>query len=1057
MFINTRHWRKAYMLEFLNGDVTEDIFTFAVPPESESFTFAQRVSETKTAGGSVFDDYGNDTIQIALSGTTINEERKIIYQGNRKPPKFLSGEKEIYELQKLFARWGESDKLSNKKLYLYDLSKLSLFQIATGAQGGGRGFLNNPSRNWWRVILKSFKIRRSKDRPFTYQYDLDFIGIFDEGKTREAFDDAKLVEACEKAQATMEYLQVALGYIETAGNLIDTGASALGEMRRVTEKASNGGLPLYVADSGIRVFMGGGSNAVTNIARSLNTTARELMFFADRWDVPFPLESTGRPPDYQGGYGNRYRYSSDNVVKVRFDTRGSATRLEPKYVAYGNNVSLPKETIESLQKDKYRFRGFIDTDTGEAFNAELPVLGEMVLYAAWEQTHADIFFESDGGSEVAPLRVAIGEVARAPRKPFKEKMALEGWYTEKEHLRRYYFNTPVTGDITLYAKWIAAFQCIFESNGGSAVAAQQYGQDELVYFPEIPERPGYALEYWSDDIGLGGEYDFSKPPNDNLRLYARWRRVYSEVIFESAGGLPAPKPLIIENGNLVPEPYPPPYKDGYDFLYWAIDRAGDNKFVFDKTYIQDDLTLYAIFFTHRVRVEYVMNGGEAKEDGVVLYERLLVYPETPVRKNYIFKRWCDDAALTKEHDFSEPALEDMILYAHWIKVSCTILFQVNGGEALGDLEVGLGTAAKLPTPKRVGFAFAGWYEDEGLERRYDARKPVVEGMVLYAEWSQNFVTLTFESNGGSAIDAMTIAQASVAMPPADPVLYAMALEAWYEDAGLTRPFNWGAPVMGNITLYARWTPIIVVLSFETNGGASLDDMRVAMANAATPPTPPERTGYRLTGWYKDAELTEEFDWALPVEESATLYAAWEVLILKVTFESDGGSEVAPVDVEWGACIDAPPEPVKDGSLFKGWYESADFSGEEFFTDYKEETDDDGNPTGAPPVAELVSRLVLDDLTLYARWERIVCRVTYESEGLVVGGADVYWGDAALRPSDPARAGWRFVEWREGGAAAAYDFSAVVTGDLTLYARWERIVCRVTYESEGLVVGGADVY
>ena len=101
-------WRKAYMLEFLDGGVVKECFTFSLPPESEDFDFPQRITETKTFGGSVFDDYGNDTYKITLSGSTVNEDKKFIYRGLTKIPRYLTGTKEIFELQKIIKNWSDN-------------------------------------------------------------------------------------------------------------------------------------------------------------------------------------------------------------------------------------------------------------------------------------------------------------------------------------------------------------------------------------------------------------------------------------------------------------------------------------------------------------------------------------------------------------------------------------------------------------------------------------------------------------------------------------------------------------------------------------------------------------------------------------------------------------------------------------------------------------------------------------------------------------------------------------------------------------------------------------
>ena len=78
--MNANFWKKSYLLEFKLDGVLTDAFTFSVPPEQEKFSFPQRKGETKTFGGIVVADYGNDAVQISLSGNTINQELKTIYK-----------------------------------------------------------------------------------------------------------------------------------------------------------------------------------------------------------------------------------------------------------------------------------------------------------------------------------------------------------------------------------------------------------------------------------------------------------------------------------------------------------------------------------------------------------------------------------------------------------------------------------------------------------------------------------------------------------------------------------------------------------------------------------------------------------------------------------------------------------------------------------------------------------------------------------------------------------------------------------------------------------------
>jgi len=162
-FLNEKLWKSAYLIEFYKDGGLQDAFTFSVPPQSEEFVYPQRINETKTFGGSVIDDYGNDTCKITLSGTTINQELKIIYRSS-KGNKFLTGQDEIFYLKELLHKYGKYDNLSGKEVRLYALDSGKI----------NRGNKNHKS---WRIFTNELQIKRSKDMPFTYYYTLNCIGV----------------------------------------------------------------------------------------------------------------------------------------------------------------------------------------------------------------------------------------------------------------------------------------------------------------------------------------------------------------------------------------------------------------------------------------------------------------------------------------------------------------------------------------------------------------------------------------------------------------------------------------------------------------------------------------------------------------------------------------------------------------------------------------------------------------------------------------------------------------------------------------------------------------
>lgn len=218
--LNADYWKKAYLLEFrINGKLS-DAFTFSVPPENEEFSFPQRKSETKTFGGAVVADYGNDLVQINLSGSTINQEVKLIYKSTLGYER-LTGEQEIFLLRDLLKTFGQRDKLKGKEVYLYSLN-------------GGGNVSHNPK--WWRIYVGQLDVSRNKDKPFCYNYKFsatgepEVISKHDRDNVFEALASAhdnvgswnnKIEEIIAKMNNTADKLEeFGAGYLKEASELI---------------------------------------------------------------------------------------------------------------------------------------------------------------------------------------------------------------------------------------------------------------------------------------------------------------------------------------------------------------------------------------------------------------------------------------------------------------------------------------------------------------------------------------------------------------------------------------------------------------------------------------------------------------------------------------------------------------------------------------------------------------------------------------------------------------------------------------------------------------------
>lgn len=167
-YINDGFWQRSYLLEFRKNGSIEESFTFSVPPESEDYDYPQRINETKTFGGIVYDDYGNDTQKITLSGSTGNNDVKRIFRGNAGSDLFMSGKDEIFYLQNMLELYGKTENLSGKEVWLYPLWGGD----QKGQSTGYKTFVKS-----YRVLIQGFSIKRSKDNPFFFRYTISMLSI----------------------------------------------------------------------------------------------------------------------------------------------------------------------------------------------------------------------------------------------------------------------------------------------------------------------------------------------------------------------------------------------------------------------------------------------------------------------------------------------------------------------------------------------------------------------------------------------------------------------------------------------------------------------------------------------------------------------------------------------------------------------------------------------------------------------------------------------------------------------------------------------------------------
>ena len=118
-------------------------------------------------------------------------------------------------------------------------------------------------------------------------------------------------------------------------------------------------------------------------------------------------------------------------------------------------------------------------------------------------------------------------------------------------------------------------------------------------------------------------------------------------------------------------------------------------------------------------------------------------------------------------------------------------------------------------------------------------------------------------------------------------------------------------VTDNITLYAKWAANTYTITFDTAGGSEIAPITQDYGTVITAPKAPTREGYTFIGWDKEIPTT------MPAE-NMTVTVQWEINQYTITFDTNGGSEIAPITQDYGTAITAPANPTREGYTFIGW-------------------------------------------------------------------------------------------------------------------------------------------
>jgi len=229
----------------------------------------------------------------------------------------------------------------------------------------------------------------------------------------------------------------------------------------------------------------------------------------------------------------------------------------------------------------------------------------------------------------------------------------------------------------------------------------------------------------------------------------------------------------------------------------------------------------------------------------------------------------------------------------------TVTFDPNGGSVSPTSKTVTynSTYGDLPTPTRTNYTFAGWYTSAsgGSKVTSSTKVTTASNHTLYAHWTANTYTVTFNPNGGSVSPtSKTVTYNSTYGDLPTPSRTGYTFTGWYTSAsgGSQVSASTKVTTTSNHTLYAHWTVNTYTVTFNPNGGSVSPTSKTVTYNSTYGDLPtPTRTNYTFAGWYTSASGGSKVTSSTKVTTASnhTLYAHWTANTYTATFIANGST------------------------------------------------------------------------------------------------------------------------------------------------------------------------
>ena len=624
------------------------------------------------------------------------------------------------------------------------------------------------------------------------------------------------------------------------------------------------------------------------------------------------------------------------TVDIYYNTEG--TSWDRVYVIEGSHPSPENYTQEQIAALTVYTLGDPQTGTYTVNGNELTNMGHTTLIIDGDSVTFDFSTDSsvcgDGYGYYAII-TGTGKTLVAQdtyEEPNNNTATFAGWYNDSNTSDGEKFNlNSLDGIVEVYAKWV--YKITYVLNGGDLAETEEYIKlgDSIESLPE-PTKDQSTFLGWFKDITEQIQVGYT--PTDNLELAAKWETNKYTISFDSkgAGNIPG----ITKEYNTEVGELPEPTKDNCIFDGWYLDETYQDKLtpntkvLEDKTYIARWVPIY--------NITYNANGGKFNNNNSINTTRY-VYNILDVEKvshtenvddtgkklrNY-GSEWNNSnirgtgrtSAVNEAHVITIPGAQSINIDVYyngensqydWVSIweGSHPSYTAEDNDTLG-----------INNGERFGSSQSGSYTVNGNNLTYMGKK--------HLTINDESVTFGFRSDGagygkGYGYYAIVTGKSILSYyldTYLEPTREGLAFDGWYKDPTCTQKFDIN-DFNGDIEVYAKW---IYHIELDPNGGTVTPTYLKVQPNSNIGNLPtPTKSLHTFNGWFTLVDGGEKITNTYTPTSNMTLHAQYTKLpVWTITFNTNGGNNLAPKEILRGGQVGELPTPVKNGFLFLGWY------------------------------------------------------------------------------------------------------------------------------------------